>query len=514
MTGITLHAFGEGPNRQLNQLREDILEIAKTTGIETREWDLTNDARRASLFEQFFESRLESFSDTGRRDIKPELVVEDDGATHYDLDGSMMLSIDGDPVAYSSWDQFYLEPVFAGLDPILPSLAYDALQRLGSRCLDMYRTRIGEESKLYDVVLTSHGTVDQERLSPDEQANFDAFVEDHTVVVITGWNLHDQGTEIHTTYDPDAIITEGGTILRTREDSGESLSYGRQALYGDQERHLAAKGTAAVLDQAVRILPQSPVFFSQGNEVSSCVYINPPRPLIHDELEEQMSDEMGIDNFRRHFERKCSGKFDIETDSTAKNRGRFENTPEAKYIFEKVQAAQRTFRPYQITEMNEEWIWFDLCSRDVYLTNEYEPLLDAEQGPPHFITSISLEAREQVNEATARRIVPQTDHCIDIFAQRKADCFDERLFEAVDIDIKSDNIIYLSKGTASDIDLITRIGERADKHGTTFRAHADRDAPRRLRRNDYVRTWDVDSPTRILSELQKDEMNWDLVASL
>jgi len=411
--------------------------------------------------------------------------------TTYDIDGHVAVTVDGEPVDIATWDTFYASlPV--GAESVIGSVAYEILKKFGNQATTLYREFL-DGSSVYDVVVTSHGTIDEERLTEIERRNFQQFVDNHTVVVMTGWNISDKGGEIAQTYSPDVVVTEGGSICHS------APSFEPQDLFDSLVS--VEKGTAAIFKQIDRLLGKEAVLLSQANQASTCIYINPPKNLYEDELKiEGGCKNRSIENFCLQM----AERTDVKPQPIRQEGhiGRFAYSEKNLYEFEKFQSQECTFQPYRILDITEDSVTFQLLSEEVFNQDDYSPLANGHAGPPSLISSIAFEAKERLTESVGQRIQPQTDYCIDVFAQRKEEALGSQFLDISGIDIETDNIIYLSKGTRSDLSLIDAFVEQADKYGTKFAGKATTDAPSEIRNHPYVAEHDVDSPAKILADIE------------
>lgn len=487
MTGIKFHALGEPRPSHIGRFQENLFSVAAEVGIETTRCPVNSLADQSDLCERFIEpyqSMLEA-----ENTWKWNRVFRSNEAT-YDVNGHVAVTVDGEPVDIATWDTFYAS-LSSVVEPMSGKAAYDILSKFANKAATQYKSFL-DGSSIYDVVVTSHGTIDEQRLTEHEENKFQEFVDNHTVVVMTGWDLSDMGSEIKETYEPDVIVSEGGSVAH------RAPQYEHHELFEDLNS--VKKGTTAVFKQIDRLLGKEAVLLSQANRASSCFYINPPKELYESKLKKKQAPEScSIENFCLQM----TERTDLNPQPIRREGhiGKFDYSEENLYIFEKFQAQERTFQPYRILNISEDSVTFELLSGEVFNQDEYSSLVKPGDDPPPVIASIAYEARKRLSDSAAKRIQPQTDHCIDVFAKRKDEALDRKFWDITGIDYESDNIMYLSKGTRSDLGLIDAFVEYAEKHGTKFAGKATTAAPGELQNHPYVATHDVDSPAEILANI-------------
>ena len=267
-------------------------------------------------------------------------------------------------------------------------------------------------------------------------------------ILITGWDFKNRGMEYANKYYFDATVCEN-CILYTKTGirfisndennfwDDESLSFVKKA-----NMHIIYAIQDYVNDNKLDCI----VLFSQADEKSICYYLNPPKE-IRDSFEKYSEHEhYQIDFFIEKVEKE-SGIKGTKIDNT-KIKYHKPNDKNVEifllYIIEKMNAKYRTFHPYSISIEGNE-IKLDLNPISDYVEFSYR---DVEN-----IVNNALNNMEDDYESLHDKIHPQKDICIDIFCKSKDEIFDQ-LLDKMEIDHEKTLVVYLSKGTESDIPMI------------------------------------------------------------
>ncbi|MFB6137755.1 MAG: hypothetical protein ABEJ42_05365 [Halobacteriaceae archaeon] len=487
MSEVKLHALGRPVHGPHETFQRELLSLAHDLDIPTTRWPTDDRHDAAALYERFVRPLR---SDTPFADEVQESRLYRRGDA-YDVDGQIAVTADDEPVGVANPDTFYTE--FRYLSELARLFGPPALRWLHEKLRERYEKYRAEQTA-FDVVVTSHGTVDEEdRMDDAERREFQSFVEDHTTVVMTGWNLSDKGDEIVDTYDPDVIVTEGGTFAHPAPE------FDPQPLF--EACPTVRRGTAAALRGVAETLGEDAVVLSQANTRSTCLYVNPPRDLYATELRPQQAPEdRSVEHLRFELDEQAGVEVDVV--SASDDVTEIPATDHAVYQFEKYQATSRPFRPYRILEFSGDHVRVQLCSEEVFETRSYSSLTESGSTPPSKLVEIAHEARDEMPDEHRTRVQPQTDYCIDVFARKKSEALDGPLPDIAGFDVSTDNVVYVSKGTRSDVGLIEEFQETAERNGTEFAAMAPDDAPAELQTHELVTTWDVETPAEILRLLE------------
>lgn len=362
----------------------------------------------------------------------------------------------------------------------------------------------------FDLVMTSLGTLDDQenyhnktKTGIKNLSDNDEFSDEVETVVITGWNYDEKCTDIHQ-FGADYAVTEGGTLLYKNGPEGFD-PYQSKKLYSSEEQRRTQESVAAVIRSALDVI-DDPVFYSQGNEVGACMYINPPSETLSDEDNEGL-DEIADQIASDINDRVCENE--IPTATSLKN-GLIKNSCESIYEFERINAKKRSFRPYRLQRVDgeKEILEFELLAPNE-VEGKYDPVEEtSSETITEQISDIENAAIGSSELVDAQYVEAQSDYCIDVFVQTKKEAYKKgSLLEELGYEQDKPDILYVSKGTGSDRSLIDAIGSDADAEDSNFRfqAHAvGSGAPERLTTSDYVSEHqDVDSVPRLIEKLVK-----------
>ena len=270
--------------------------------------------------------------------------------------------------------------------------------------------------------------------------------------IITGWDFETRGKKMAETYGAKFVACEGGSILYTKSNDGwkevvdicddNSLNFVKFAnkcvIYAINE-YRKEKGLEKI------------VFFSQANKKSVCYYLNPPKK-IRDKLDDMKNEEpITIEKFIEKVKSIC----EIDERKVSGSKVEYKKPKDDQleqdllYSIEKVNATERTFHPYSII-IEEDKIVVDLDPGIDYEEFSYK---DIENIVERAFKEISKDYRKF--EQLYTKIIPQRDICIDILCKSKDETLNPILKKIIAKDEKENTlIIYLSKGTESDIPMI------------------------------------------------------------
>lgn len=217
--------------------------------------------------------------------------------------------------------------------------------------------------------------------------------------------------------------------------------------------------------EAEQLIDKPPVFYSGGHERSIAYYVNPPEGVFDKivKLREDVSDDRKEKSFaelvdwfegeghnveRRSErnegqERKISLRISGDTsDSNPDYWSKLEG------ILNDIEKANSKYRPYLPYSVN-------ISGEDVFVgfkqEDDYEPALP--YGDVKRIRDKAIElAIEDDRDLKNDRIAVQHDNCINIFYKTKAEILEDKILDKYAN--KDTPVVYLSKGTESDIPMI------------------------------------------------------------
>jgi len=264
---------------------------------------------------------------------------------------------------------------------------------------------------------------------------------------MTGWDFKTRGMKYANRYHFDTTVCEN-CILYTKAENNftfnkkfwddKSLSFVKIA-----NKHIIY----AIQDYVNEKKLDCIILFSQADEKSICYYLNPPKEK-RDGFEKYSDDKLfQIDLFVEKVEYECGIK-GIKDEYNTKIKYPKPNDKNVEicllYAIEKMNAKYRTFHPYSIS-IEEHEIKLDLNPVNDYVEFSYR---DVENIVNHALDNMNGDY-----EVLHDKIHPQKDICIDIFCKSKDEILDQLLDERV-YDTKKTLVVYLSKGTESDIPMI------------------------------------------------------------
>ena len=264
-------------------------------------------------------------------------------------------------------------------------------------------------------------------------------------ILLTGWDFKTRGMEDANKYNFDATVCEN-CILYTKTETSFALNKN----FCDEESlsivKIANKHIIYAIQDYVNIKKLDHIiFFSQANEKSICYYLNPPTE-IRDVFEKYNDVEpCQIYRFVEKVKDECGQDGIIDGD---KIKYSIPNDKKVEisllYAIEKMNARYRTFHPYSIS-IDDREVKLDLNPVNDYVEFSYS---DVEN-----IVNLALANMYGDYEVFHDKIHPQKDICIDIFCKSKDEILDQLLDEIVN-DHEKTLVVYLSKGTESDVPMI------------------------------------------------------------
>ncbi len=258
------------------KLHEEILKIAKEWKVDVlKPLQAISVSKQERIFDDYIEpyrDQIEAWTSTHVEDIFYH-------AGEIDLKGFILLEAK-DTMIYSSPHLWYLEPFNpTALKPFLERAGVEVVAKAAKIVIKKRRNiaNFFKEVLKYlkiikpSLILTSHGTLIQQRLTDVEKIALENFAKNDKIVFITGWDYKDKGKElINDLLRPEGLIMEGGAVLYPRKNRWHAVE-----LFNQDELNLVKKAWYSLLECASKYLKES-VFMSQADKYSICVYINPP----------------------------------------------------------------------------------------------------------------------------------------------------------------------------------------------------------------------------------------------
>ena len=262
-------------------------------------------------------------------------------------------------------------------------------------------------------------------------------------LILTGWDFKGQGKKAAEKYNVNAIVCESSVLYIKAEGIYKKIT---PPLHTPEEIKFVKHANFEIMNRIYQVEPSS-VLLSQANEEGVCYYINPHR-TVKEKLEEFKSpEEVDAGSFKKRLiEDYRVNSNDIEIIDKMKLRIR--DSIENRYYIEKINAKYRTFRPYHL-EPKEEYIHVSLNPEQKV---EWKPEEVNTILRNKIVQELWSDGLGTLSVHEYLRIAPQNDVCIDIFARTKREVWQEAIRKA-NLD-KYPYVIYISKGTISDIPLI------------------------------------------------------------
>lgn len=455
------------------ELHKGIIEIAKESGINVVK---PIQATSVSKQEKYFSDYIEPYKDQIESETSTRLEDIFYCSGEINLKGFIFLEAK-DAMIYGSPSLWYLEP-------FNPTVLTSFLEAFGAAvALEVGKVIVKKEEKIAGffknvseylkfikpgLVITSHGTIDEERLTPAEKLALADFAKKDNIIFITGWDYKDKSNElINTILKPEGLIMEGGTVLYPRKNGWREIR-----LFNQDEQRLVKRAWYAMLECMPQYLKEA-IFMSQADEYSICAYINPPNDVVNNDLMQYRREEICSG---KEFASKLRDKR-IEPIEVGDKTIKILKNEENAYAAEKIIASHRTFKPYKM-ELKDDFILITLLPDDYKYTPIEKQVRNGVKIVPEILNEITSCVRKKV--PIKNRIAPQTDICIDIFAKSK-----EEIIEKIDvIDSiglrRSKEVIYISKSTRSDIPFIEQLSRVSDMWRIDFKAFGDATLPTEL----------------------------------
>lgn len=315
------------------------------------------------------------------------------------------------------------------------------INHLKGRTSEELLRAIVEEGPKKLLLITSIGVLNSKK---DEKIK-DLLEKIETKIIITGWDFKTRGKEEAEKYGVKAIVCEG-CILYTKSDNEFSI---RRDFCEGTYLNLVKVANRCIINKVQDYSREknlgSVVFFSQADEKSICYYLNPPNS-IREKLEKyKKNSPCTIEQFVDGVHNKSAQVGKINEDVVEYDKPEDSQAKELLlYAIEKVNAMYRTFHPYSI-DIKSDKVIVDLNPTNDYKEFSYR---DVES-----IVKIALAEMRSDYEQLYNKVQAQKDLCIDIFCKSKDEIFIHLLKEMVNDD-KNTLVVYLSRGTESDIPMI------------------------------------------------------------
>ncbi len=346
------------------------------------------------------------------------------------------------------------------------------------------------------LVLTSYGTVHSDQFKDSISGSFNSWIsrEQRELIVMTGWGGSRRVDDILSRVtQPWAIVTEGGSVVHRRLNdfqpeplfvdwiNGEpKTEHAHPDLYDHPRLVAAREAWSAVARTAVNEI-ETPVFYSQNNGYGCGVYINPPEKVVEDFSTSPADSPDTVLHLRSRLlnERRLPKVGGFRAVNGHDKRGKVNNTPNGWYVLEKINALERPLRPYQIVDVTQESVTFEILEAD----NSRESVSPGDISEPATeIENIVTDARNLIQENRVgivnlkERIVPQTNS-IDVFVQSKKRAYRDKLQDIFDINTDVALLKYIYRGSISDKGLIGQLGQLYDTTGPDVEIHGSEKLP-------------------------------------
>lgn len=487
------------------ELSNGIINIANKMGI-----DVVKPLQANSISEQekIYSDYIEPYKDQIESQTSTRLDDTFYRAGEINLQGSILFEAK-DAMIYGSPDLWYLEP-------FNPTVLTSFLETLGVKIVieagkTVFRAGKNRAPIVFNrlckalgvikpsLVITSHGTIEEERLTPDEKFALSNFAANDDIVFMTGWDFKTKSKKlINTILKPDGLIMEGGAVLYLKENEWKE-----KRLFNQDDRMLVKQAWYAMLECMPQYLPEA-IFMSQADEYSICVYINPPNDVVNNDLKQYRREEISSGaEFANKLREEGIELIEVD-DETIKIPKNLENA----YIAEKINASYRTFKPYKI-ELKDDFILITLLQDDY----KYIPIDRQVNGKVKIVPNILNEITNSVKDKVPikNRFAPQTDVCVDIFVKSK-----EEIIEPIDVldSIglrEKKEVIYVSKSTRSDVELVKQLSTVCGMNHINFRAFGDATVPTELQRVGVKRIAEAENAVSLINKLAeiRSRTNWE-----
>lgn len=410
--------------KEHSELYEEIIKVAKIEGMTVKPLQATSLSMQERIFEDYFapyKDQIERWENIRIEDI----VYHGD---QIDLSGFILWKT-RDTTLCSSPHFWYLEPFepnalqnfLVSLDigkVVITAVVGSITIKVGEKLAKPLVNWLEKTSKKLksnirpSLFITSHGTVDEQRLTPTEKHLLAELAKKDYITFITGWDFLDKGREmINDVLQPTALIMEGGTVLYTKKDGWEM---GEIKLFNYNDLNFVKKAWYHLVECTAELLDFDVVFMSQADKYSICVYVNPPDDIVKEELNSLRKNEVKDGDEFAGKMKEIGKKYNLKVNAepidnlTVKIKKDIDNI----YCAEKVNALYRTFMPYKL-EMKSDFALVTLLPE-----NHKYRIIEREERTPGILNSL-VKCVNKKMPGYENRITPQRDVCIDIFAMSK-----------------------------------------------------------------------------------------------
>lgn len=299
-------------------------------------------------------------------------------------------------------------------------------------------------------------------------------------ILITGWDmksiekiLEKSKLNIENWY----VVAEHCVLCSPQTTINENLELKKNSdkFYEDNDTENVKNCNAIVIESILdysRDSKKEVTFWSQGDEVAICYYLNPPMRTKNDIKELSTSSDITIDDFLKELNITYSlaGKKNSE-DSIEFSIQNQEAKKLLLYAIEKTNAKLRRFLPYAIKISGENIQEKDKLQgypkENVILTlkSKDEELKSHEEFSFNDLEYIIERALQKIEEMYpdkywlfSQHIQPQSDICIDIFCKTKDEAIKDILENIKEIKKinKQSLVVYVSTGRETDIPMILK----------------------------------------------------------
>lgn len=291
------------------------------------------------------------------------------------------------------------------------------------------------------LLITSIGVLNSEKDEKDRDIKklLEAF---GIKIIITGWDFKTRGKAEAEKYGAKAIVCEGCILYtKTNDEFSKTMDF-----CDDRSSRLVQTANRCIIhtiQDKYKKNSEQVVFFSQADEKSICYYLNPPKEKFEENNEKSPG---GIEKIVESVKKEYVFSGTINGDKVEYPKLKKSQAVELLlYAIEKANAMYRTFQAYSI-DVKDDKVIVDLKPKNDYKEFSYR---DVES-----IVKIALAKMKRSDyEQLYNKVQAQKDICIDIFCKSKDEIFIPLLEEMVN-DYRNTLVVYLSKGTESDIPMI------------------------------------------------------------
>ncbi|MCK4796937.1 MAG: hypothetical protein KAT05_06115 [Spirochaetes bacterium] len=361
---------------------------------------------------------------------------------------------------------------------------------------DTFKNTYFRNGALY---LTSNGTLDLEHNLVNE-INYLNKISQGKIAIITGWDWQTKGSEIRESYrkigvEPLAIYTEGGTKIYIK---GE----GKKTYDNLIAEDYAKKANVFLIKGIYNIRPNA-ILRAQNNEIGYCYYID-----VDSKTAKQIKLPFGERKTIKHI-KKClidrgiNHKDIVEGNNsiTINNTDIYDESNLLEHIY-RVFGGEMTFLPFRL-KIYTDSILIDLVENEPDEPIEMITEEINDDGVTQTITKVPEEIEDIVKETIKiirraklseadnliKRIATQNDICIDVFVHPKDWLASTWSIQLDKLGLtKKTNVIYLTKGTESDLSFLDNLYEWANINETTLEVVGYKKLPSIFRTKKYFRT--------------------------